>query len=131
MKFFASAIVAFILAQHSFSRNSLQKCAERKRQMIEKFLKQGKLDSMDQKAYIEMDEKWKACISETAMPAVKNIKALTGTEINSQKLKGKITVINFWDVGCTPLYCRNASFEKVGGRIQRRRDYLPRCYVER
>ncbi|MFI5187758.1 MAG: peroxiredoxin family protein [Chitinophagales bacterium] len=101
MKILMTVLFILLLTIQSASQNEFQKCADNKNAIVSRLLKKGKLDSADQKKYLELDDEWQKCIVGKSMPSF-NSKTLNGEEINSKELRGKIVVINFWFIGCPP-----------------------------
>jgi len=59
------------------------------------------MDSAAHQQYIQSDVDWQNCIVGKPIPRFHAL-TLTNEKINSEKLKGKVIVINFWFIGCPP-----------------------------
>jgi len=100
MKILIAITFVCLLGGPSFSQNELQNCAEKKNKLILKSLTK-KMDSAAHQKYIQSDIDWQNCIISKSIPRFR-ANTLNNEKINSEKLKGKIIVINFWFIGCPP-----------------------------
>lgn len=102
-----------MLAKCCIAQNDLQKCSEVKNKEIESIINSGKgTDSAALKKFIELDNEWKKCVVGKAMPEF-SVRAISGTSINTQKLKGKIVIANFWFTTCPPCIAEIPAFNKL------------------
>ncbi len=94
--------IIFLLTNISSAQTDLQKCSEEMNDELNTLVAQGKWnDSTALKRVVEADKKWKACVIGKSIPDFK-INSISGQELNAEKLKGKILVINFWFIACAP-----------------------------
>ena len=100
MKILITIIFACLLGRPSLSQNELRNCAKKKNKNLLKSL-DTKLDSAALQTYIQLDRDWRNCVVDKPVPRFHTV-ALNNEKINSERLKGKIIVINFWFIGCPP-----------------------------
>ena len=93
-------IIFVSLAGHAASQNDIQKCAKKKNDAVLKSLG-TKPDSSAKQEYVQLDLEWQQCIVGKPVPFF-HANGLNNEEINSEKLKGKIIVANFWFTSCPP-----------------------------
>lgn len=113
MKKFLIILFSIVFTKFCPAQNDLQKCAEVKNKEIESIINSGKAtDSAALKKFVQLDNEWKECVVGKTMPEF-SIQTISGASINTEKLKGKIVIANFWFTTCPPCIAEIPAFNKL------------------
>lgn len=95
-------LMLMIITREAVAQNGLQICAERKNKAIQELLDKRQMnDTAGLRKYNELSKKWRECIIGKGIPEF-TVGSLTGREISTKDLRGKILVLNFWFIACPP-----------------------------
>lgn len=95
------------------AQNDLQRCsAEKNKTIIQISEDPDWQDSIAARRIEKANEDWKTCVAGKQIPGF-SVKTITGKNISPAKLKGSVTVINFWFTTCPPCVAEMPAFNKL------------------
>ena len=95
------SLFLFVLIQTAPAQNALKDCGRMEKEAIKSLMNGGTIDSTGQKKYVALNREWRECVTGKEIPPF-IIKSISGREINSEMLRGKVVVINSWFTSCPP-----------------------------
>lgn len=104
MKIGLTGVFVFLFHCIVVAQSDIQKCGDKKNEEFQKLLKSAaNKDSVEvwRRRFIQMDKDWEECLVGKSIADLTFL-SLSGQKFDAKNLEGKVVVINFWFIACTP-----------------------------